>query len=97
MTASELKSEYTNSNGMALVIGCDSFSDTGAGTWADALNNADVRGGTTSSWGIVYSRDYINRFFKSMGNGNNASSANNYAAGLRGEKLLLLGNESFAL
>jgi len=97
MTASELKSEYTNNNGMALVIGCDSFTDRGDGTWADALSKAEVSGGTTSSWGIVYSRGYINKFFKSMGNGNNASSANNYAAGLSGEKLLLLGNESFTL
>lgn len=97
MTASELKSEYTNNNGMALVIGCESFKDRGVGTWAEALSKAEVSGGTTSSWGIVYSRDYINRFFRAMGAGYNASGSNNYAAGLSGEKLYLVGNSSFVL
>ncbi|MCK9565826.1 MAG: hypothetical protein M0Q43_07245 [Methanothrix sp.] len=97
MTASELKSEYTNSNGMALVVGCDSFTSTGTGTWADAISNANVRGGTTASWGIVYSRTYLNKYFASMSSGNTASYANNYAAGSSGQKLNLLGNTGFKL
>jgi hypothetical protein len=97
MTATELKSEYTKSNGMALIIGCNSFTDTGAGTWADAIGNANVRGGTTSSWGILYGRNYINRFFRSMSAGNTAANANDYAAGKNGAKLLLLGDTGFTL
>jgi hypothetical protein len=97
MTATELKGEYTNSNGMALIIGCDSFTDTGAGTWADAISNAKVRGGTTSFWGISYGRNYINRFFRSMSAGYTATNANNYAAGKNGAKLLLLGDTGFTL
>jgi hypothetical protein len=97
MTATELKSEYTNNNGMALIIGCDSFTDTGTGTWADAVSNANVRGGTTSSWGIVYGRTYINRFFRAMSVGYTATKANDYAAGRNGAKLLLLGNTGFTL
>jgi hypothetical protein len=97
MAATELKSEYTNNNGMALIIGCNSFADIGTGTWADAVSAADVRGGTTSSWGIVYSRDYINRFFRAMSAGYTATNANDYAAGKKGEKLLLLGDTGFTL
>lgn len=97
MTAAELKSEYTKNNGMALIIGCNSFSDTSSGTWADAVSSAEVRGGTTSSWGVVYSRSYINRFFRAMSAGYTATNANVYAAGNNGEKLLLIGNAGFSL
>ena len=97
MTASELKSGYTNSNGMALVVGCDSFLSTGIGTWADATSKANVRGGTTSEWSIVYSRNFINNYYASMSNGNTASYANSYAAGSSGPKLTLLGNTAFKL
>jgi hypothetical protein len=97
MTASELKSEYTNSNGMALVVGCDSFLSTDTGTWADAISEADVSGGTTSEWSVVYSRSFINNYFASMSNGNTASDANSYASGSSGPKLTLLGNTAFTL
>jgi len=97
MSASELMSGYTNSNGMALVVGCDSFLSTDTGTWADAVSKADVRGGTTSEWGIIYSRNFINNYFASMSNGNTASDANSYAAGSSGPKLTLLGNTTFTL
>jgi hypothetical protein len=97
MTASELKSEYTNSNGMALVVGCDSFLSTDTGTWADAVSKAEVSGGTTSEWSVVYSRSFINNYFASMSNGNTASYANSYAAGSSGPILTLLGNTAFTL
>jgi hypothetical protein len=97
MTAPELKSAYTNYNGMTLVVGCDSFKSTGPGTWADAISKANVRGGTTSEWTKVYGRTFINRYFASMASGNTASAANNYAAGSSGPKLLLLGNTGFKL
>ncbi len=97
MSASDLMSGYTNSNGMALVVGCDSFLSTDTGTWADAVSKADVRGGTTSEWGIIYSRNFINNYFASMSNGNTASDANSYAAGSSGPKLTLLGNTTFTL
>jgi len=97
MSASELKSGYTNSNGMALVVGCDSFLSTGIGTWADATSKANVRGGTTSEWSIIYSRDFINNYYASMSNGNTASYANSYAAGSSGPRLTLLGNTAFKL
>jgi hypothetical protein len=97
MYATELKSGYTNSNDMALVVGCDSFESTGTGTWADAVSRASIRGGTTAPWAITYCRDFINRYFASMSGGNTASYANNYAAGLSGPKLTLLGNTGFTL
>jgi hypothetical protein len=97
MTASELKSGYTNSNGMALVVGCDSFLSTDTGTWADAVSEADVRGGTTSEWSVIYSRNFINNYYASMSNGNNASYSNSYASGSSGPKLTLLGNTEFKL
>jgi hypothetical protein len=96
MYASELKSGYQNSNGMALIIGCSSFADTGTNTWADAMSKAEVRGGTTASWGIVYSRSFINKYFDSMSKGNTASTAND-VAGAGGSKLKLLGNTQFRL
>jgi len=98
MYASELKSGYTNSNGMALVVGCNSFKDTGTGTWADATNKANVRGGTTSEWGIQYGRNFINNYFTGMSQGYTASAANNYASNNGANpKLLLLGNPNFVL
>lgn len=97
MSATELKSAYTKSNGMTLIVGCNSFKSTGAGTWADAVSKANVRGGTTSSWAIVYCRSFLNNFFKSMASGSTASSANSYAAGSGGAKLKLLGNSAFKL
>jgi hypothetical protein len=97
MTASELKSGYTNSNGMALVVGCDSFLSTDTGTWADAVSEADVSGGTTSEWSVIYSRNFINNYYASMSNGNNASYSNSYASGSSGPKLTLLGNTEFKL
>jgi len=97
MSAAELKSAYTKSNGMTLIVGCNSFLNTGSGTWADAVSKANVRGGTTSSWAIVYCRSFINNFFKSMAGGSTASSANSYAAGSTGAKLRLLGNSKFTL
>ncbi|MCX6674515.1 MAG: hypothetical protein NTY37_12140 [Methanothrix sp.] len=97
MLASELKNAYTNYNGMALIVGCNSFKNTGSGTWAEATSKANVRGGTTSEWTKVYGRTFINKYFASMGSGNTASVANNYAAGSSGPKLLLLGNTGFKL
>jgi len=97
MYAYELKNAYTNSNGMALVVGCSSFKNTGSNTWADATSKANVRGGTTQEWGIAYCRTFINKYFSSMGSGNTAAYANNYAAGSSGPKLTLLGNTLFRL
>jgi len=97
MSASELKSGYTNNNGMALVVGCNSFTSTGTGTWADAVSIANVRGGTTAEWGIAYGRDFINKYFASMSSGNKASYASSYASGSGGLKLKLLGNTGFTL
>jgi hypothetical protein len=97
MTATELKSAYTKNNGMALLVGCDSFSETGSGTWADALSKAKVRGGTTSSWAIVYCRTYLNSFFSHMSSGHTAAESNDYAAGTTGPKLLFFGDSTFKL
>jgi len=97
MTATELKSAYTRENGMALIVGCNSFKSTAAGTWADAMSKANVRGGTTKNWAITFGRNFINRFFTKMGDGYTANNANNYAMGTSGAKLLLLGNTAFTL
>jgi len=97
MTAAELKAAYTNSNGMALIFGSNSFKSTAAGTWADAISNAKVRGGTTRNWAITFGRTFINRFFTKMGDGYTANNANTYAMGTSGAKLLLLGNTGFKL
>ena len=95
ITASELKSGYTYSNGMALIIGSDSFSNIGSGTWADAVSKASVRGGTTSSWKESYGRDFINKYILALSYYYPASNANANAAGSKGERLLLLGNSKF--
>lgn len=95
ITASELKSGYTYSNGMALIIGSDSFSNIGSGTWADAVSKASVRGGTTSSWKESYGRDFINKYIFALSYYYPASNANANAAGLKGERLLLLGDSKF--
>jgi hypothetical protein len=95
ITASELKSGYTYSNGMALIIGSDSFSSIGSGTWADAVSKASVRGGTTSSWKDSYGSDFINKYIFALSYYYPASNANANAAGLKGERLLLLGNSKF--
>ena len=95
ITASELKSGYTYSNGMALIIGSDSFSNIGSGTWADAVSRASVRGGTTSSWTESYGRDFINKYILALSYYYPASNANANAAGSKGERLLLLGNSKF--
>jgi hypothetical protein len=98
MLASELKSGYTNSNGMALIVGCDSFTATGSGTWADATSKANVRGGTTSEWPITYVRDFTNKYFTAMANGYTASAANSYASSNGANpKLKLIGNTGFKL
>jgi hypothetical protein len=111
MFASELKSAYTNYNGMAIVDGCSSFASTGSGTWADAMNKARVRGGTTESWSTVYMRSFINRYYDYMSKGYSAYWANEYAKGLdvifdpygkptgqyKVKKLTLLGDPNFVL
>lgn len=97
ISASELKKKYTKSNGMSLVIGCNSFKSTGTGTWADAVSKANVRGGTTSSWSIIYGRDFINKYFASMSKGKTASKANSDAGGRSGPYLSLKGNPNFVL
>lgn len=97
MSATELKSAYTKNNGMALLVGCESFLETGTGTWADALSKAKVRGGTTSSWAITYCRDYMNNFFTYMGSGHTTAQADNYAAGTSNPHLLFFGDTTFKL
>jgi hypothetical protein len=81
MNPTELINDYTNYNGMALIIVCNSFKSTGSGTWAEAVNKANVRGGTTDYWSIKYVRAFTKRFFANMANGYNANKANQYAKG----------------
>jgi hypothetical protein len=97
MTAAELKAAYTNSNGMTLIVGSNSFKSTAAGTLGDAVSKAEVRGGTTKNWAITFGRNFINRYFTAMGNGYTAYNANNYAMGTSTAKLYLLGNTAFKL
>ncbi|MCK9441528.1 MAG: hypothetical protein M0Q13_08920 [Methanothrix sp.] len=111
MSASELKSEYKKYNGMAIVDGCSSFAKTGSGTWADAMNKANVRGGTTESWSTTYVRSFINRYYYYMYKGYSAYWANEKAKGLdvifdsngkatksyKVKSLKLLGNPNFVL
>jgi len=82
MYPSELKTDYTEYNGMSLIIGCNSFKLTGSGTWAEAINKANVRGGTTDYWSIKYVRDFTKRFFVNMASGYSAIKANQNAKGL---------------
>jgi len=79
MLASELKSAYTNSNGMAIISGCNSFSETGLGTWADAVSKASVSEGWISTIGIDFSRKFLNSYLEYMSQGYTASQANNLA------------------
>jgi hypothetical protein len=111
MSPSELKSYYTNYNGMSIVIGCNSFKSTGSGTWADAINKANVRGGTTDYWSLSYMPDFTKRFIANMANGYNAYWANQYAkgsdyaydangkwtGGYTVKSLKLIGNDKFVL
>jgi hypothetical protein len=53
----------------------------GSGTWAEAINKANVRGGTTDYWSIKYVRAFTKRFFANMASGYNANKANQYAKG----------------
>lgn len=97
MTAAELKAAYTNSNGMTLIVGSNSFKSTAAGTLGDAVSKAEVRGGATKNWATSFARNFINRYFTAMGNGYTAYNANNYAKGTSTTKLYLLGNTAFKL
>lgn len=98
MSASELKPAYTKYNGMALILGCDTFKNTGSGTWADATNKAKVRGGTSKSWDRNYVGNYANKFFTSMSNGNPAWYANLEASTFGWNPgLKLLGDTNFKL
>lgn len=97
MSATELKTAYTKNNGMSLLVGCDSFLNTGSGTWADALSKAKVRGGTTSEWAITYCRDYLNNFFTYMGSGHTVAQSDDYAAGASNPHLLFFGDTTFKL
>jgi hypothetical protein len=97
ITASELKSAYTYKNKMALIVGPNSFSNTGSGTWEDAVKKASVRGGTTSSWDIPYSRDFINKYLYALSYFYSASGANSYASDSDSNKLLVLGDTDFII
>jgi len=97
MTAADLKAAYTNNNGMAIVFGSNSFTSTAANTWADAVSNAEVRGGATNIWGIAFSQSFIKKYFTAMGYGYSAYYANEYAKGTGTSKLRLLGNTGFTL
>lgn len=97
ITASELKNAYTYSNCMALIIGSETFSNIGSGSWAEAVSKASVRGGTTSPWTASYGRDFINKYFYALSYYYLVSNANTYAASENGEKLLILGNSKFTL
>ncbi len=103
VNANELNNWFTKSNGMTVFIGCSSFADIGTGTLAAAVSEANVRGGTTKSWGLRYVNDFEVRFFDSLSKGNTISYANNYAKGYdaydrsSGKNLRLLGNTAFKL
>ena len=97
ITAAELKAAYTNNNGMTLIFGSNSFKSIAADTWPDAVQKANVRGGTQQVWGNYYARNFINRYFTAMGYGYSAYYANEYAKGTGTGKLRLLGNTAFVL
>ena len=89
VSASELKNMYTKSNGMTLLVGCNSFknsfTNTGkpiSGTLADAVSKASCSGGTTDYWSITYNRNFIAKYFQLMAKGSPASQANLLAMGL---------------
>lgn len=96
MTAAELKAAYTNSNGMAIIFGTNSFTSTATNSWSDAVKKATVRGGGVSYWGVSFARNFINKYFTAMGNGYTVYNANEYAK-TGNTKLRLFGNTGFTL
>jgi len=102
MQASELKGAYTNDNGMAIINGCNGFSETGLGTWSDAVSKASVSEGWTSTIGVDFSRIFLNNYFNYLSKGFTASQANNLAKATDNydgqiKQLTLQGNTNFKL
>jgi hypothetical protein len=101
--ASELKRGYTKSNGMALLVGCNTFTDVSPVlTLNDAVKNAIVRGGIKGTWNVGSPELFLTYFFINMANGKTASQANNaasFADSATGKvnKLSLEGNGNFKL
>ena len=89
VTASDLKYDtshknglWKNSNGMTILTICNTFTNTGTGTLADAAGKASVSGGTTTYWSIEYSRKFLNNYFQAMADGGKtATEANIQATG----------------
>jgi len=76
MQASEFKKAYTKNNGLTLMVGCNSFTNIGSGTWIGGVSKAQCIGGTTDYWSIFYSRTFLIKYFQDMAEGQTASEAN---------------------
>jgi hypothetical protein len=76
-----LQGKYTKKNGMALLIGCETFNPdkNGVQEGAQAVQLANVRGGIQGVWYIGQPNLFLNQFFGAMANGYTAYQANNYA------------------
>lgn len=75
----DLNGLWDKKNGMILLTICNTFTDTGQGSLADAASKASCSGGFTSETGIDFSRKFLIKYFDSMSKGKSAYDANNAA------------------
>lgn len=78
---STLQSGYTKKNGMALLLGCQSFDPDkdGVRQGANAVKLATFSGGIQGTWPVGYVQLFVNDFFSSMASGSTAAQANRAA------------------